>query len=644
MKNNIIYSFDIFDTCFIRACYSPKNIFDLLAYRILGDESEESIRMDFAAIRIEGEKKARALSKKEEVTLSEIYDYCNFEGLTDISNKEIAKVEIEIEREQLSPVYSIREKTKELHRKGKVIYYISDMYLPQDFIEDLLIKNGFWQSGDKLYVSSTYGKTKQTGSLYEYIAEKNRLSFKKWYHYGDNKHSDFIIPKRLGIKANLIKHKDSIYEDYLKKEFTFPGYFINEHLAGISKAIRYRFPQNPQIAFAADLIAPLYIPFVYKVLLDARRKNIKRLFFLARDGYILYHVANELKIEFPDIEIKYLYVSRSSLYLPGLNNITSEISSLLDTDFGFKNEDKIDILKNFISPVTIEKIRQIALNNRDGDIFKDKNVLNEIIKYHNEQRNLILKYFIQEGLADNTLKTAIVDIRGTRTCQQAINNILVYGNYNPIIGYYLEVINKRKSIKYAGTYKAFYYSERMDYVPGLKYISTEMPCILEQYFSASPHKRTISYYEHNGKVLPFFEENENESVMNVLVECHEKILSKYTHLFVTNKLNLHVDYTFICSTNLLGYFMQRPKYYYLKALYRVKVNNKKNDYKYIIGKLTFSNIKYKKIRWLRGSLYFTIKTTFGYQYINILFTYLIKIKKKILSPFFMGKTATRKFL
>ena len=38
MKRNtrVIYSFDLFDTCFIRACGAPRNVFDLLAYRVLG--------------------------------------------------------------------------------------------------------------------------------------------------------------------------------------------------------------------------------------------------------------------------------------------------------------------------------------------------------------------------------------------------------------------------------------------------------------------------------------------------------------------------------------------------------------------------------------------------------------------------------
>ena len=49
MKRNtrVIYSFDLFDTCFIRACGAPRNVFDLLAYRVLGANSDESARTDF---------------------------------------------------------------------------------------------------------------------------------------------------------------------------------------------------------------------------------------------------------------------------------------------------------------------------------------------------------------------------------------------------------------------------------------------------------------------------------------------------------------------------------------------------------------------------------------------------------------------
>lgn len=625
------YSFDIFDTCFVRACGSPHNVFDLLAYRILGEESEESLRMDFAAIRIEGERKARLYSGKKEVNLTDIYECCSFEGLTSMDKRQIAAAEMEIEREQLVPVYSILQKIKELHKISESVYYISDMYLPQEFIHELLVKHGFWQSGDKLYVSCVSGNTKQDGSLFKQVAEENAIVYRHWYHWGDNRRSDYRVPKRMGIKATLVHHKSSIYEQFLQNQDCLSGFFVNQHLAGISKAVRLSFPMTPQYAFAANLIAPLYVAFVYRILQDAVRRNIEKLFFLARDGYILYQIAKDLEVEFPDIEIKYLYVSRSSLYLPGLPKITPEtLSSLRRTAFGFTNEKSYDILKNFVTPEILKKIEQITPQNACEDLFNDPNVLNVLTSYYEEQRNLVLKYFVQEGLADHSHKTAIVDVRGTRSCQQAINCILQQGNYNQVIGYYLEVINNRKSINNAGSYHALYYGERILSSHYLKYISSELGSILEQYFSLSPHKRTIAYCEINGVVQPVFEKNENGTYVQDLVKCHEKVMSLFICLFKNNKLPLHIPIVLMLSTNLLAYFSHRPVYYYLKALHQIKVNNKKNNYVYIVKSLFPLNIKRNSTSWTRGSIYFTIKTTFGYNVINCIFPIVKKVMKKLI--------------
>ena len=71
--------------------------------------------------------------------------------------------------------------------------------------------------------------------------------------------------------------------NYLLKQDYFPGFFVNQHLASISKAVRLSFPNIPQYAFAADLIAPLYIPFVYNILSDASNSGIKRVFFFCQN-------------------------------------------------------------------------------------------------------------------------------------------------------------------------------------------------------------------------------------------------------------------------------------------------------------------------------------------------------------------------
>ena len=609
------YSFDIFDTCFVRACGNPLNLFDLLAYRILEDDSAESIRMDFSLIRVQGEKRARMLSNEEEVSLEDIYLHCDFTRLTSISNREIAQTEMEIEREQLIPVESMRRKIEEIRQLGNAIYYISDMYLPQDFVFSLLKEYGFWKEGDHLYVSSEYRMTKRSGKLYRYVAKENCLSFNHWKHIGDNKFSDFIIPRKLGIHATLVRHKYSFYERFLMKQDCFPAFLVNQHLAGIAKATRISFAKNPHYAFAADLIAPLYVPFVYDVLKDAEYHGICKIFFLARDGYILYRIAQCLQCQFKAIEVKYLYVSRSSLYLPGLSSITSQNLSLLTkTEFGFTNENKIEILENFVTPEVLKQIKSILAGDSDIDIFSHPKVLSVLSIYWQEQRNYIIDYFTQEGLADKNQKVAVVDVRGTRSCHQAINSILASNGYPLSKGYYLEVFENRKSIKESGDYDSLYYSEQFDH-NSLAYIS-ELGSAFEQYFSISPHLRTISYRKKNGIMEPVFEGEIVDENIKEIVECNESVVTLFSRLFISNKLYLHLSSVLYLSTSLIVFFSQKPIYKYLRALSSVRVNNQKGKYLYIVKRISLRDIRDHSISWWRGALYFTIRTTLFSNVIN----------------------------
>ena len=123
------YSFDIFDTCLIRSCGFSHNVFDLLAIKVLGEKSDWNQRADFVNIRLKAEKQIRN-QKEEEITLQEIYNLCDFSGITDVSPEKIAEMEMEIEKKVLVPVYSIKKSIAKLHSLGINIYYISDMYLP----------------------------------------------------------------------------------------------------------------------------------------------------------------------------------------------------------------------------------------------------------------------------------------------------------------------------------------------------------------------------------------------------------------------------------------------------------------------------------------------------------------------------------
>lgn len=303
--------------------------------------------------------------------------------------------------------------------------------------------------------------------------------------------------------------------------------------------------------------------------------------------------------------------------------------------FGFTDETELDILGNFITSETWHEVecvmRSGSGSGKGEELFANPEVLAILSRYHDTQRDLILRYFIQEGLADPIHKTVVVDIRGTRSCQQAINAILRQGGFRPAEGYYLEVVDERKPIQEAGDYHALYYAERMRLSSSLRYISDELGSILEQYFSVSPHKRTIAYLEDDGRVRPVFENGEKEGDTRDLMTCHEETVALFTRLFMRNYLYLHLPATLALATQSLAYFSQRPVYSYLKALRAIRVNSKKGHYAYIVKRLSPMELKRHTVNWRRGSVYFTLRTTMGYRYINRVFLFGVEALKRLLS-------------
>ena len=127
-----VYSFDIFDTCLIRACGSPNCIASIVANNILLNATPSSIN-DFILKRKEGEGRARdkfITSQKEDITIDDIYSQCDFSSLTDIDNDSIKKMEMTVEANMLIPILNIKEEINQLHAQGHSIIFISLISMP----------------------------------------------------------------------------------------------------------------------------------------------------------------------------------------------------------------------------------------------------------------------------------------------------------------------------------------------------------------------------------------------------------------------------------------------------------------------------------------------------------------------------------
>lgn len=310
MQKKVVSSFDVFDTCLLRRCGTGAFVVDVLSKKVFSEPVSDEDRHAFMNARLVADYSLDMSDK----TIDDIYHNLSFSHPLLLPIDQIKTLELELEKTMLIPSEGVKQRITTLRDKGHHIIFISDMYLPSTFLKEVLSGFDIFREGDSIYVSCECGKTKSRGDLYDYIADKEQISFYDWYHYGDNRLSDFEIPKRKGIKATLIAHKNLPYQILWHNGDVDMKNRTGVLMAGLSRSVYYSMPNNEHKSFVTDIIAPLYVSFVCRVLNDATRRGIRTLFFCARDASSLYKIAQRLTPYYSNIEVQYLYISQQSLY------------------------------------------------------------------------------------------------------------------------------------------------------------------------------------------------------------------------------------------------------------------------------------------------------------------------------------------
>ena len=193
-------SFDVFDTLLYRKVENCKEIFYLAEKKLIKKNKKYK---NFANLRIAAELKAQR-SSKIEATIYDIYELLN--EYTEEEREFALQVELETEKENLVPNLLLKQKIENLKSENKKIVIISDMYLTKKMIEDFLNLNEI--KFDYLFVSSEIQLRKHNGKIFDYDIKKLNINKKDIIHIGDNKVSDYIMPKLKGIKSILWKKVD----------------------------------------------------------------------------------------------------------------------------------------------------------------------------------------------------------------------------------------------------------------------------------------------------------------------------------------------------------------------------------------------------------------------------------------------------
>lgn len=355
--------------------------------------------------------------------------------------------------------------------------------------------------------------------------------------------------------------------------------------------------------------SPVLISYVIWILDEAKRMGIKRLYFLARDGNILYKIAKILCQKYKyGISCRYIYVSRKSLRTPiyyyekqqGVEylfekSINMSINLIFERA-GLSLEEKRVICQNINIPM---ENMDILLSNEEFQEIKKKLLNSKIfqgILYLKSERSweIIKQYFYQEGFLEQD-KIGIVDSGWMGSMQKNLQYLLERANINiELHGFYFGLFKSRKKLgKY---YHSYYFQDIMDFSYGIFFNNN----VFEILCSAD-HGMTVGYEEMDGIIVPKLKEYELNKIVNiqqeiclefvknmgVVRESSRKCIKKLVSIFMTKpsinevkeygNINFCDDITESYYHTLVGYINNTERYKYLlvvRVLAMILKNNR----------------------------------------------------------------------
>ena len=534
------FSFDVFDTLLTRKFASPTSLFLILGERAACDGLINVSPAAFRELRMLAEERARKSAFGREANFAEIICILVEKlGLTRTGGEALANLELSLESECIVPVPGAIELVCEARRKGGAVYFVSDMYLPATFVRGELEKHGFWDDADRIYISNEWRASKADGSLFSKILKEERISPKTMSHTGDRKDADVLVPLKMGVKA---RHLDvcclNRYEKVLEK-FSIESIGVSSLLAGIGRLCRLETTVVTShlatlVELTSSLIAPLMTLHVFWLLNEARQQRLSRLYFVARDGFLVKRLADALiKVFGLSIETRYLYGSRQAWHLPAITEFSENSLSWLFERTRTLNlriilgrlqmspEDIAVTLEQLGWPratwnlaLTEEKLAQIKT-----DILVKEELRAHIEKLISEKREIAVRYLEQEGLFD-PICWAIVDLGWHGRLQHSLEKLLGTRQPTRTLGLYFALYGDSPALSEleAASY--------LDWDLRSPPTSREIPALvfLMESFYTAPHGSTVGYSFQRGRIIPQCREGGQTPLLDWgLATVHESV-------------------------------------------------------------------------------------------------------------------------
>lgn len=491
----MIYSFDLFDTLITRRFYDPKDVF-LAIGRIAKRIGLINPTCNFSKVRIESEKKARKTSRAEEVSIGEIYEVVK--GKLVLTNNQIKKL-IDLELRVEFKNFVVIKKHLDLLIRAERKVVITDTYFEKWFVEKIL-REKLDLNNIEVFVSSEVKKTKKNGTLFKHCLEKLKIFPHQLLHTGDNFISDYKVPQGLGIKVNYVPMVKWNQIDNIRKDIKSSLFW------GVSKYAQLEC-KSKDLALAKVsnfVIGPTLFLFVFQLLKDASQKKLQRVFFLSRDGQLLFKIAKIIQRKyFKEIDCKYLFASRKAWHLAGICDQIDDFTF----EWLFYNQDNLTLEKVFgrlelNSSDFVLELKRFGINCSESKIlapseicllkkcFRESNILQKEIFEKSRQKRLLLIDYIKQECVLEFPSVGIVDVGWNGRLQYSLSRIFSYeGLANEIHGFYFFLFQKKS------------FSDR-SFLHSFLEKTPKISIPVFESFVYADHGTLISYERANGRIKP----------------------------------------------------------------------------------------------------------------------------------------------
>lgn len=414
-------SFDIFDTLITRLVYEPDDVFRLIEFKI-----EEKYGKKYPYVRMRKESEREVWEREGASTdIDKIYD-C-LQSKYDISYEmaqEWKQLEVDTECEVCIPRKDMLEVYNELHKLGKKIVLVSDMYLTSEYLTRLLNKCGY-SGWDDMWISCERNCRKDSGTLWAQFY--SFYDAKTTVHVGDNMHSDYQNVCDLGYPAFGILNGRHIFQlseyyEYLKPYigttlgnslmlgmFVNGGVFNSPFCFDLFGGIRISTIKD--VGFS--VFGPVFALFTKWILKEG---NGYTKLFLSREGWLLQQLFNDAasSCHMPVEDGVYFLTSRRAIATAAIQNekgirellaqyYDGGITNLLESRLGYSYTGKEILVK---MPEDIDKVMSLL-----------KPDIKEILLNCQSERETYMKYIDSITQINTSKPVMIIDVGYSGTIQ-----------------------------------------------------------------------------------------------------------------------------------------------------------------------------------------------------------------------------------